>query len=931
MMKNYLKTFGIMATLLFASATYAQYCTPTVPVSPTSFINNFKLNSGALLDRASTNLGYENITNTNINLISNTAYRFDIGVGSPTLTTHKSVHVWIDMNRDGDFDDAGELTFSYAGANQTASLGFSNKNIGTVLSEGETRMRVAMRAANGAITMTGINACSDFTGGEVQDYKVSLFLTPPPAYCSPTVPQTASSYINNFKVSTAGTTTGNFINHASTNMGYENITSTSPGLMTNTAFAFNVGVGDPGLTTHKRLHVWIDMNKDGDFDDAGELTFSYTGANTSADLGFSSKNIGPVIVAGITRMRVALVAANGPIAAIGPCDNFTGGEVKDYRINLQLPPPGPCFPTSMTASTTSFLNYFKITNVVTGDLLDHTSGNVGYEDNTTSNVALNAEKTYRFNFGIGNPTAASNKRVHIWIDKNQDGDFNDVGEEIFTWTGANTTTDLQFADKPIGEFTLLGNTKMRIAMRSSNSAIPAIMPCDTFTDGEVEDYSIVVSAPIPPMASLTPEVTLDLFVGDGIPASTNGTPHTYRIPSLVTSKNGTLLAISDARYENASDVPGVIDLVVRRSTDNGTTWGAPITINTAHGGDACTVVDKTTGRIFVFYAYSEFQTIWTSHGDPGSPNTLRSRYVYSDDDGLTWSAAVDLTASLYKTGDKSYWASAGTGIQLRNGTLVIPIAIVRGAGTDNLFGGLIYSTDHGNTWNRSATNSYNKFDENVLIELNNGSIMVNSRNHYGNGSRLITSTTDLGTTWAPYTFDTTLIDPVCQGNILRYTSTLDGYDKNRILFSNPASSTGRVDGALRISYDEGATWAYSKLYQSGPSAYSSLAILPNGKIGVLYEPNNSGKITFKRFSLEDLTDSTDTFVTLGVEDIETSNNGTSVYPNPVESILKVKTSGKAEVNIYNVVGKLVFSGEVGMERKEINVSHLKNGLYFVKI
>lgn len=748
-------------------------------------------------------------------------------------------------------------------------------------------------------------------------------------YCTPTIPVSSTSYLNNLKISTTTAADGDLLNRPSSNVGYENVTDTDIKLMSNTAYSFNFGVGDPGLTTHKRIHVWIDMNGDGDFDDPGELTFSWSGANTTADLSFTNKNIGPVIVAGETRMRVAMVAADGVIDAIFPCDDFTGGQVVDYKITLQTPVPGSCEPTAMVASTTSFLNYFKITDITDGDLLNHTSANVGYENITDSDVPLIAEKPYRFNFGIGNPTAASFKRVHIWIDKNQDGDFTDPGEEVFSWTGSNTSADLKFSGKSIGSVTVLGNTKMRIAMRSSDSEIPAIGPCDTFTDGEVQDYSVLLQEAIPPLTSLTPEVAIDLFVGDGIPASSNGTPHTYRIPSLATTTNGTLLAITDARYEDASDVPGVIDMFVRRSTDNGTTWGEPIVIKTNHGGDACTVVDNTTGRIFVFYAYSENQTIFGSNGDPSSPNTLRSQYKYSDDDGVTWSEEVDLTAALYKTGDKSYWASAGTGIQLRNGTLVIPIAVVRSG--NQIFGSLLYSTDHGDTWNRSQTNSYSGFDENTLVELNDGSIMVNSRNHYGTGRRLITSTSDLGTTWAPYTFDNTLIDPISQGNILRYTSTLDGYDKDRILFSNSASTSGRKDGALRISYDEGQTWAYSKLYQTGFSAYSSTAILANGKIGILYESDNYTKIKFKRFSLDDLTDNTDSFVSLSVEDLGTSNNGASVHPNPVAHVLNVAVSLTSEVNIYNVVGKLVFNDKIGIENKAIDLSYLNNGLYFVKV
>lgn len=529
-------------------------------------------------------------------------------------------------------------------------------------------------------------------------------------------------------------------------------------------------------------------------------------------------------------------------------------EVK-LEENPNAPPlAGEYCEPALSISTTSYLNYFKIND---GTILNLTSDNVGYESNTDNDVALVSDGIYKFNFGIGEPANGAYKRVHIWIDKNQDGDFTDPSEEILSWIGANTTNDLQFSNKPIGSFTLLGTTRMRIVMRSSNNTIASISPCDNFSDGEMEDYSVEVSEPVPPLALLTPEVTHDLFTGSGTTFDTDGVPHTFRIPSLVTTNDGTLLAIGDGRLNSNADVPARIDFYIKRSTDNGTTWGESIIIsNTTYGGDACTVVDKTTGRIFIFYAYSQYKNIFSSDGNPNSDNCLRSQYIYSDDDGLTWSTPVDLTADLYQSGDNSYWASGGTGIQLRNGALVIPIAIVR---SGVIYGGLLYSTDHGATWNRSQTNSFDKFDENTLVELNDGRIMVNARNHYGTTTRLITYTSDLGTTWEPYTFDNKLIDPICQGNIIRYTSTVDGYNKDRILFSNPANTSSRVDGALRISYDEGQTWAYSKLYQEGDSNYSCISILPDGKIGVLYEVNHS-LLRFKRFSLDDLTDNTDTYI-----------------------------------------------------------------------
>lgn len=840
------------------------YCEPDPVASTASFLNYLKLSStragdGDLLHHTSENTGYENVTSTTVELIPEGSYTFNFGVGDASATAYKRVHVWIDKNGDGDFEDAGEEVLSWTGANTGTDLKFSNKGIGAIEVEGITRMRVAMRSSDSPIDP--ITPCDVFTDGEIEDYQVSFPVTPPTAgtYCEPEAVASTASYLNYLKVSSTSAGEGDLLNHTSENTGYENVTSSTIAMVSGGTYTFNFGVGDPNVTANKRVHVWIDKNGDGDFNDAEEEVFNWTGANTGEDLKFSNKNIGVVTVEGTTRMRIALRSSDNPIDPIAPCDVFNDGEVEDYQLSFPVAPPSDgtyCEPEAV-ASTASYLNYLKLssTSASNADLLDQATENTGYEHVDASTVELFSEGSYTFNFGIANATATTYKRVHVWIDKNGDGDFYDAGEEIFSWTGANTSSDLKFSNKAIGAITAEGTTRMRIAMRSSNSPIDPIAPCDVFNDGEVEDYTFTYKA-TEKLSLLTPEISHDLFISSKTTYATDGKPHTYRIPSLVTTTEGSLLAIADARLNNSADVPGRIDLYVRRSTDNGDTWSDNIIINTQHGGDACTVVDRTTGRIFIFYAYSERKNIFGSNGDPDSPDTLRSQYVYSDDDGLSWSEPVDLTAALYKPGDNSYWASGGNGIQLRNGTLVIPIAVVR---SGVIYGGIIYSEDHGETWQRSETNSYSKFDENTLVELNDGSIMVNARNHYGTQTRLITHTSDLGKTWTPYTFDATLIDPINQGNILRYTSTIDGYDKDRILFSNAANRSSRVDGALRISYDEGKTWAYSKMYQPGSSAYSCLTILPDGKIGVLYETENYSKIRFKRFTLEELTDGTDSY------------------------------------------------------------------------
>ncbi len=97
-------------------------------------------------------------------------------------------------------------------------------------------------------------------------------------------------------------------------------------------------------------------------------------------------------------------------------------------------------------------------------------------------------------------------------------------------------------------------------------------------------------------------------------------------------------------------------------------------------------------------------------------------------------------------------------------------------------------------------------------------------------------------------------------------SYMDDSAKNRLLFSNPASAPSpgqsrgdRVNMTVRLSYDEGRTWPVSKLLHDDPSAYSCLAVLPDGDIGCLYEGGETryGKIVFARFSLEWLTDGKD--------------------------------------------------------------------------
>lgn len=363
--------------------------------------------------------------------------------------------------------------------------------------------------------------------------------------------------------------------------------------------------------------------------------------------------------------------------------------------------------------------------------------------------------------------------------------------------------------------------------------------------------------------------TVDIYVGgqDGI--------HTYRIPTLVTTPKGTLLAICDARFPNSNDPPNNIDQVVKRSTDLGRTWSPLQTIIGFPGmqaaGDPSVLVDHQTGRIFVFYAYCP-EGIGSENSEPGlSGRTISNHVVFSDDDGRTWSPPEDITAQTKPKTWRTTWSAPGRGIQTRDGRLVVPF---NGHENDTTWTShVIVSSDHGRTWTLSAP-AGRKTSESQVVELNDGSWMLNMRNEevpLQETYRQVALSRDGGKTWSSQQIDRGLPEPVCQASILRYTSTRDGYQKDRILFSNPGRplNADRWDMTVRLSYDEGRTWPVSRLVYHNRASYSCLTILPDGTIGLLYERGEKGsgnpryieRLTFARFNLEWLTGGKDSLET----------------------------------------------------------------------
>ena len=365
---------------------------------------------------------------------------------------------------------------------------------------------------------------------------------------------------------------------------------------------------------------------------------------------------------------------------------------------------------------------------------------------------------------------------------------------------------------------------------------------------------------LPPLGLAAPVLEqTDLFVAgqDGI--------FEYRIPVLVTSTKGTLIACCDGRMKREGDPPNDIDLVMKRSTDGGKTWGPLVDlVNNGAGAvaDSCGIVDQQTGTVWIFSVYAP-EGIGSANAEPGlSGPTFQYKAIKSDDDGLTWSKPIDFTG-MVKAAD---WAAGSTGVgrgmQMRNGRLIFPRYFAdyhepRTTPTSSN-GFVCYSDDHGKTWKMGAlTQAPGGTNECQAVELSNGDLMLNLRSLNGN-HRKVAISHDGGATWAETYEDKTLLEPRCQGSIQRLTEPTAG-NAGLILFANPASLK-RLNLTIRVSADDGNTWSAGRSLHAGPSAYSCLTTLPDGSAACLYEagdhPHEAGgkgpyeKITFARFNLE---------------------------------------------------------------------------------
>ncbi len=345
--------------------------------------------------------------------------------------------------------------------------------------------------------------------------------------------------------------------------------------------------------------------------------------------------------------------------------------------------------------------------------------------------------------------------------------------------------------------------------------------------------------------------------------------HTFRIPGIAVTNSGTLLAVYDMRYRSRRDLQGHMDIGLSRSTDGGKTWEKPRPIMDMgrHGGlpedqngcsDPNILVDRATGEIIV-------SAVWT-HGKPGThqwkgrgsePGLELSRssqfmMVRSGDDGKTWSKPENQTAKLKNPAWHLFAPGPGNGITMKDGTLVMPTG---GRDEKGLpFSNLMWSKDHGKTWTLSSPARSNT-NESAVAELSDGSLMLNMRDNRNRkdksrtNGRAVSVTADLGKTWKVHPSDHgSLPEPVCMASLISHRLK-DG--RAVLFFSNPHHKSRRQNMTLQMSLDDGKTWNKPVLLDRNGGAYSSLVMVNDRTVGILYESSRAD-LVFQTIGLEEL-------------------------------------------------------------------------------
>ena len=357
---------------------------------------------------------------------------------------------------------------------------------------------------------------------------------------------------------------------------------------------------------------------------------------------------------------------------------------------------------------------------------------------------------------------------------------------------------------------------------------------------------------------------------------------TYRIPGLVTTNQGTLIAVYDNRYNNSKDLQEDIDIGMSRSTDGGQSW-QPMKVVMDMGeyggrsqrlngtGDPCVLYDHKTNAIWVAALWmsgsAPDQMLWWASKPGMKPEeTGQFMLVKSTDDGISWSQPINITEQIKNPAWQLLLQGPGRGITLSDGTLVFPAQFKTDLGTKAIDGGqytchstIVYSKDSGKSWN-IGTGAKSNTTEAQVVQLGDGSLMLNMRDDRNRkdksetNGRAVAVTTDFGKNWTVHSSsNSALPEPNCMASIIRATVIVNGEKRPVLFFSNPNNKNDRTNMTIKASLDEGKTWTESlqlELNAAGGYGYSCLTMVDENTIGILYE--GVKELLFQKILVKDI-------------------------------------------------------------------------------
>lgn len=355
-------------------------------------------------------------------------------------------------------------------------------------------------------------------------------------------------------------------------------------------------------------------------------------------------------------------------------------------------------------------------------------------------------------------------------------------------------------------------------------------------------------------------------IGVGVRYAGNDGVAAYRIPGLVTSKKGTLLAVYDVRYNNSVDLQEHVDIGLSRSTNGGRNWEPMRIAMTMAGygglpdaqngvGDPAILVDEARGALWIIAAWTHGmgngRAWFNSLSGMGIDTTAQLMIVKSVDDGKTWGDPINITAQVKDPSWRFLLQGPGRGITMENGTIVFAAQFIDSLSMPHAT--IISSTDGGESW-RIGTSARSNTTEAQVIEVTPGVLMLNMRDNRG-GSRAVYTTSDLGTTWVKHPSSRSVLqESVCMASILKVAAADNALGRDIILFSNPNTTKGRHSITIKASTDGGLTFPAERnvlLDQGEGWGYSCLTMIDRHTVGIIYE-GSTAHLVFQAVPLKDI-------------------------------------------------------------------------------